>query len=107
MTTAMTTPLTTNYLCLHWFAASLYVVAFGVLLLSRAKRMQALERAMAFVLVVGPALYYPIAFFALRHVSDMEGEYVKLLAEVWGPFWAAASAFYLLVLPLPAGRTRP
>jgi hypothetical protein len=93
-----------SYLLVHWSAAGLYAVEFGVFLFARARWTKRSERGVAFFLVVGPTLYYPVVYLVLRHIDVQAGDYVKFLAEVWAPFWAACSGFILVLLTLPVQR---
>lgn len=76
-------------------SAAVYAALFVLFVWAHGKR-RLLELSLAAILVVGPPLYYPIAYF-LNSTAD-ERVFVKTLAELWGPFWAALSAICLLLV---------
>jgi hypothetical protein len=49
------------------------------------------------ILVLGPPLFYPVAYYVIFRIPD-DREYIKRLGEMWTPFWVAVaglcSAFY-------------
>lgn len=48
------------------------------------------------IVVIGPPLFYPVAYYLF---SPQAGDkpFVKELAEMWGPFWAAVSGVALIL----------
>ena len=88
-------PFSSPYLGVYHASAAAYVILLGVFLAAHFWAGRWLELSALVLLIVGPAFYYPAAYF--WHSCPEERSYVKLLADMWGPFWVAMSGLCTLL----------
>jgi hypothetical protein len=90
----MTNAPESSHLGLHLLAAAVYLIAAIIFIDAWMGACTLRARWMAFVLIVGPAAYYPITYFALKALGTGGHEYVRFLGGLWGPLWAALGAVW-------------
>jgi len=86
-----------RYLWVYWLGVTVYLSAalgFATAMVNLGD-LAWTTRVLFGLLIVGPPFFYGSAFFATSDPG--ERAFVKLLAEIWGPFWAAASAVFALI----------
>ena len=85
-----------RYLLFYWGCAALFMIAltfFGYSLWPPKSQVQFFSLV---TVVVGPPLFYPATYYVLS--DSRERQYVKGLAEMWGPFWVAIAALCLVLV---------
>jgi hypothetical protein len=103
----MDAPFDSRYLCWHLIAAAICVAAAITFVIAICLRKTILATISSLVLVLGPALYYPVSYFLLWRVDIEEAKFVVFLANIWGPLWVAISGACITVwVEFPPWRKR-
>jgi len=81
----------------YWIGLLFWIIAFVLFVISHvAGWPNGIAAVFLALIVVGPALFYPVVYFKFSDTEN-DNNFVKSLAEMWGPFWAAVAAFSLFL----------
>jgi hypothetical protein len=85
----------TKYLWAYWLLVIGYCLVLIAFLIACKRGKTKPMYVLLTLLIIGPAAGYPIAYF-LHHGSSDEQLYIRTLAELWGPLWAALSGLWVV-----------